>query len=347
MSSRKANLYALMLIALTACTKQNITPATESVRAETVNSSQQWWPFPNKNGGNGNSGQQTAFGLTQEQYDGETPQQVIDETQDRMNEAGVNLTRVQISLSEGSVNKSIDAYLEDGNNVQILVNWQNAKNGERNFPTSKETNFLKSQAEAFFQYYAPYKNQIAFVAVENEWDWQVMHGSNLQDYLNELAIITNIGHQYGFKVTDGGITATSLKRWTYSQLTGEEQEEWLDTYWIGLESGYKYYDYNALMNIINTYIAGVKNINIDYSNVHWHNDSECGGGFGIAAQAFLNACNTNEIVCNEFSISTNSLYLFSSTVDEIRGNAKYAVAYSGNDKDELAIRLTDAMLDEF
>ena len=347
MSSRKVNLYAVMLIALTACTKQNITPATESVSAETVNSSQQWWPFPNKNGGDGNSGQETAFGLTQEQYAGETPQQLIDETQERMNEAGVNLTRVQISLSEGPVNKAIDAYLEDGNDVQILVNWDDAKNGKRDFPTDKEINSLKSRAEAFFQYYAPYKDQIPFVAIENEWDWQVMHGSNLQDYLDELAIITNIGHQYGFKIADGGITSTSLKRWTYSQLTGEEQQEWLDKYWVGLESGYKYYDYNDLMNIVNTYIAGVKNINLDYSNVHWYNESECGNGFATAAAAFLTACNKNVVVCNEFYISTNSLYLFSSTVDEIRSYAKYAVAYSGNDKDELAIRLTDAMLDEF
>src|SRR4051794_28801743 len=106
MSRSKATLYSVMLFVLTACSKQSSTPISESVQAEPVTSNQQWWPFPyrgnSESGGSDGSdgGEQTIFGLTQQQSIGETPQGLMYETESQMKEAGVSLTRVQTTLSQ-------------------------------------------------------------------------------------------------------------------------------------------------------------------------------------------------------------------------------------------------------
>ena len=334
MLTRNITPYACMLVLLAACSKQNTPPVSESAQAGGSNSSLRWhWIVQN-------TGQETVFGLIKEQGANQTIQSGIEENQNDMNTAGVNLTRRSIALSEATESNTIDTYLEDGYNVQIIVNWNGGVNGTRGFPSGGDLEFLKSRAAAFFEYYAPYKKQIPCVAIENEWDWEVVHGANLQDYLAELRVMTTIGHQYGFKITDGGITSTALQRWTYSQLDGDAQVQWDENYWVGLNAGY---DYNDLIDIVNSYAAGVQNIDIDHSNVHWTNATTCGNGFATATQIFMEACNKKSVVCNEFSIRTDSSSLFDSTVNEITGNAEFAIAYSGTN-DGPSIKLSDEML---
>jgi hypothetical protein len=339
MFKRKVNLYAVLFMALTACTKQEITPNNQLSSSDESNFL--WWPRKNQNP----DAQpiSTLWGLTQEPNLSQINQQNMDYSKKRMAEAGVQLTRISIAIGEDISNVTIDNYLADGYNVQILANWNAGTNGYRGFPTINDTALVRSRAEAFFKYYAPYKKQIPFVAIENEWDWEAMHGASVADYLTELAIITDAGHKYGFKVADGGITSTSLQRWTYSQLSGQEQEEWGNDYWIGINGGYSYTD---LMNIVNTFIDGVKNIAIDYSNVHWCNTTQCSNGFATAIETYADACNKNASVCNEFYIRTNSFGLFDATLNEVKGNVLYALAYSGTNNDGKAIWLTDEMLND-
>jgi len=314
---RKAKLYALLLIVLTACTKENLSPISSS-SSVTANSEQEQLVWP------------TIFGLAIEDTS-------YNDTKADMSKAGVKIIRQGIFLSETTIDKTIDKYLSDGYRVQIDICWFDSTNGYRGFPT--DTNAIKSKADAFFKNYSDRKAYIPFVTVENEWDYQVQHGSNLQAYLRELSIITSIGHKYGFKIGDGGITSGSLQRWTYSQLTGTAQEEWKKNYYVGLNN-----DYDGLLNIVNTYIASAKNINFDYSNVHWYNTIRCCGGYATASLAFLKACKKRVQVCNEFGIRTSSLNLFTQTDGEITNHALYAIAYSGSNVTGKAITLTDEML---
>ena len=323
MSPRKVPLYAMLLIAVTACTKQEIIPSSASsvsLSDASYAAAQQQILY------------QTIFGLIEEKASDE-------QTKADMKTANVNIIRLTIFLSETTVNKTIDNYLSQGYNVQISVSWFTGTNTNRGFPPPKDTSAVRSQATAFFKYYADRKKQISFVSIENEWDHEVQSGANLQDYINELSIITSVGHKYGFKIADGGITYASLQRWTYSQLTGTAQEQWKQKYYVGLNN-----DYDGLLNMVNTYIAAAKKINFDYSNVHWYNNLICGNGYSTASQTFMTACNKKTPVCNEFGIKTSSLTLFTQTVDEITGNALYAVAYSGTNKRGKAIKLTNAML---
>jgi hypothetical protein len=319
MLNRKANFYLLAVLLCTACTKQEILPTpVEKVSSQSIEQQKKAII--------------TTFGLAEDDTD-------YDDTKSDMKEAGVNTIRLGIDLSGKTVNKLIDKYLADGYNVQIIVNWSNDVNGYRAFPKAKDSNLVKSQAETFFKNYADRKNMIPFIAVENEWDYQVQHGSNLQDYIKELSIITAAGHKYGFKIADGGITSGTLQRWTYSQLNGSAKEKWKNKYYVGLKN-----DYEALLNMVNTFIAGAKKINYDYSNVHWYNTIRCGGGFATASLAFMKASNKKMVVCNEFGIRTSSLQLFTQTVNEITGKAQWAIAYNGSNIKGKAIKLTDAML---
>ena len=176
--------------------------------------------------------------------------------------------------------------------------------------------------------------------MENEWDNIHYHSGTIEDYLNELSVITAVAHAYGFKVADAGITSTSLRRWMYSQLTGDAQEQWKATYYVGLNN-----NYTTLLKAVNAYTEGIKRISIDFTNVHWYNLVSCGAGFESATQTYMKACGKTAVVCNEFGIRTNSTELFRETVDEIRGKAYYALAYSGaSSSSGKAITLTDEML---
>lgn len=326
MFKRRVNLCAVILIALTACTKQDITPISESVSSNEADQAGWWhWPPPPPPS-------ETTWGLSEESTSS-------DQTKQRMNNANLKLTRIPIVLSTSTMNKAIDNYINDGYDVQINITWSGGTNGYREFPT--DTFNVKTKAEAFFSHYAQYKDHIPFVGVENEWDYQVQHGSNLQNFLNEFSAITTVGRKYGFNIADGGITSGALQRWTYSQLTGSEKEQWSRDYYVGNNAD----DYLSLMNIVNTFVARAKIINYDYANVHWYNTSDCDNGFERASQIFMNACGKSTVVCNEFGIRTNSQTLFDQTADEIRGNAKYAIAYSGTNKSGKAIKLSDPMLD--
>lgn len=319
MINRKASIYLLAILLFTACTKQETIPTQDdSVSSQTIDQS--------------NKTVVTTYGLAEDDTD-------YNDTKSDMSLAGVNTIRLGISLSTNTVNKLIDKYMNDGYNVQVIVNWENDINGYRDFPTAKDTNKLKSQADAFFKYYSDRKSKIPFIAVENEWDYQVQHGSNLQDYIKELSIITTVGHKYGFKIADGGITSGSLQRWTYSQLSGTAQTQWGKKYYVGLNN-----DYNGLLNIVNTFISGAKKINYDYSNVHWYNTFRCGNGFVTASQAYMKACNKKQVMSNEIGIRTSSLTLFTQTVNEVTGKTPWAIFYNGSNIKGKAIKLTDQML---
>jgi hypothetical protein len=322
MSHRKTNLYALLFVLLAACTKQEVisSSAPSSSLSDTSYAAAVQTPLLSR------------FGLIEQ---GTTAAQL----QTDMQTANLKITRIEMFLSQGSQSTTIDKYLAAGYHVQIGLCWFAGTNLTRVFPGANDTDALKSNAEAFFKYYQNRRRQISFVSIENEWDHTVQLGSNLQDYINELSIMTRLGHKYGIKIADGGITYASLQRWTYSQLTGTDQQLWKQNYFVGLHN-----NYDGFLNMVNTYISAVKNINFDYSNVHWYNITACNNGYKTASQRFMVACNKTVSVCNEFGIETSALSLFTQTVNEINGNALFAIANSGTNQPNKAVILTDSML---
>lgn len=260
---------------------------------------------------------------------------------EKLDYAGIKLTRVSLFLSEKTKSGVIDRYLKAGYHLQVNLNWSNVAFGPQPFPTN--INNVKKRAEEFFKNYASQKDQIPLVVVENEWDNVLYHKGTIDQYLNELAAITEIGHKYGFKIADAGITSTGLRRWAYTQLSAAEADEWFQQYWVGGKMD----NFNLLIKAVNYYAEGIRNIPVDYLNVHWYNINGCFDGFDKCAEAYKKACNKTNLICNEFGIKLNSEALFEATVNELNGKVAYAIAYSGTGKGdgESAVRITDPMLE--
>ena len=256
----------------------------------------------------------------------------------KMRTAGVKLVRNQLILSLKTKGSYIDQYIQDGYNVQINLNWSNTASGPVAYPT--DLNLVKQRAEIFFKYYAPNVKSIPVVVVENEWDNTAFHKGNISDYIAELSAITEIGHKYGFKIADGGLSSTNLRRWTYSTLSGDAANTWANNYFVGPRLD----TYPTVIQTVNSYAASISTIPLDYLNVHWYNIDACYNGFKTAAQAYLKACNKQLIMTNEFGIKTDSCPLFDSTVDELSASAYYAISYSNNTKGGDAVSLTDEMI---
>lgn len=316
MSNLKPGLYVAILFIFIACTKKDISPTSIPVALKQPEQLQE---------------SAELFGLL-------VAQATDEQIKKQMDTADTKLIRLHLYLSEATSNRTIDRYLADGYYVQINLNWKTTAYGPVPFPT--DTVLVKKQAREFFRYYRSYKKQITFIAVENEWDTPDYHTGNIKDYINELEIITRLAHKHDFKISDAGITSASLQRWMYSQLTGTEKDNWRLNYYVGLDN-----NYDALVSMVNNYIDGAKKIDFDYSNVHWYNAHKCSDGFGTASKTFMKACKKDTVICNEFGIKTNSDELFNETVNEIKGNAFRALAYSGTDVSSgKAIKLSDDML---
>lgn len=266
----------------------------------------------------------------------------------KMDSAGFKLIRLPIFLSTATSNSSINQMINWGYNVQINLNWK---------PTSTavawvtDTVLLKSRANTFFTYYLPYKNQIPVIAIENEWDNNSYHSGSINDYITELRILTTMAHSYGFKVMDAGVTSTALQRWTYSQLSGTEATTWRQNYFVGQTLP----TYLPVLAQVEAYAGLIRNIPIDYLNVHWYNVTQSSNGFQRATGIYAMRCSKKyiPIVTNEFGQKTQSYQVWSQTVNEVSKYSlvdtnkvfqelrvvPYAIAYSGVNDPNLAIRL--------
>lgn len=273
------------------------------------------------------------------------PMDVIAENESLLRSVNLKTIRLPFFFGQTTTNeKTIDKYLADGFNVAINFNFLSTESA---VPFPADSTMIRSKAEYFFNKYAPKKNQIPFVTIENEWDnirYHLGGTANLlvavPTYLNELSICTEVGHKYGFKIADAGITSTSLRRWMYSVLTGDEQTKWANQYFTAHTRD----DYNTLVNTVNQYCLGAVNIPFDFSNTHWYNDSTVNGGFDLASKTFAMACSKQSIyrVNNEFGVKNTAVW--SDTVKEIAGNVAYGIAYSGQNKINEAVLLSPEML---
>jgi hypothetical protein len=226
---------------------------------------------------------------------------------------GINIVRATVTYSTNTYNKNIDTYLNDGYDVAINFNYQ-ATPIPMPWPT--DTVMIRQKAEAFFSYYQKWFSQIPVVVCENEWDYAAYHTGPIQDYLNELAIVVQVGHKYGFKVTDAGITDGKIRM---------------------------FYQGNAN---IDTFLTGIKTIPEDYCNFHWYvaNDQTQNFNLRDVVNYYLEATGKSKPMTNEFGLKTNSLLLWINEVIALKGFVYYGVAYSGTNIPNQAITLSNSML---
>lgn len=249
--------------------------------------------------------------------------QTLDQTEQILTKAGIEIVRVPLFFSSTISSNQIDNYLDDGYKVQINLNWKATNAGPVPFPT--DTALIRTRAEAFFKYYQPWVNRIPMVVVENEWDNGILtavgtgyHSGTIQDYLTELSIVVEVGHKYGFKVCDAGITDGAIKQWYSGKLDLTE------------------------------FFTGIKTIPTDTVNFHWYVSADAVKAYDvkIVALAYMQACGKTHIVNNEFGIRTDTPDLWLALIGALKGFADCAIAYSGVNDPGKAIQLTPDMINE-
>src|ERR1700749_2893333 len=107
MSNHKASLYALVLIALTACSKE-LSPIPENTEKQPP--SQQLIPEEEEA-----PQPKTRFGLM-------TSLTSTSETEAQLDKAHVRIVRAPLFLSQTIIGKTIDEYIADGYRVQVNLN---------------------------------------------------------------------------------------------------------------------------------------------------------------------------------------------------------------------------------
>ena len=239
--------------------------------------------------------------------------QNVNTVETTMTTDGINIVRATVNYSTGISNKNIDTYLNNGYDVAINFNYQATP---KPMPWPTDTVMIRQKAEAFFSYYEKWLSQIPVVACENEWDYAAFHTGPIQNYLNELSIVVQVGHKYGFKVTDAGITDGKIRMF-----------------------------YQGNVNI-DTFLTGIKTIPEDYCNFHWYvaNDQTQNFNLRDVVNYYLQATGKSKPITNEFGLKSNSLRLWVNEVNALKGFVYYGVAYSGTNIPNQAITLSNTML---
>ena len=275
------------------------------------------------------------WGIKQSNDDNAATEKILTET-------CVKCVRIASYYSDPKVwNSVIDEYLRKGFMVQINLNWKSTGTTS-DYPTNDA--LIRSKGEEFFKYYEQYKHLIPVVVIGNEWDNRNYHSGTIAQYLNELSILTEVGHKYGFMIASAGITGSGLGRWAYSKLIGAEQSWWKANYFTGLKK-----EYDLMVRTIDEFAAGARSIPFDYANTHWYNKDDVPGGYPIALKLYMDACGKIRAINNEFGIKVtsskiNALNLFLKTILEIKASGvEIAILYSGDGRGTNAIRITDEM----
>lgn len=275
------------------------------------------------------------WGIKQSADDNEVTKKLLRDT-------CVKCVRLATYFSDSKVTSSvIDDYLKEGYHVQVNFNYKSTTKTVE-YPTNDA--IIRSKAEAFFSYYLKYIHLIPVVVVENEWDNKNYHSGTIAQYLNELNIVTEVGHKYGFLIASAGMTGSGLGRWIYSKLTGDEATWWKANYFVGLKN-----NYDLMVKYADEFCAGVRSIDIDFANTHWYNKDKCAGGYSQALKIYMDACGKTRAINNEFGIKVtssniNALALFAATIAEMKlSGIEIGVLYSGDGLKNNAIRITDEM----
>lgn len=260
----------------------------------------------------------------------------INATEGILAATNLKIARVAIFLSTQLSSSTIDKYIDDGFLVQINVNWVPTTSVVP-FPT--DLSLYESRLNTFLANYQDRIDSIPLLICENEYDNLLYHSGGSDNYLPELNLFNSLCQTAGFKTADGGLTSTALQRWNYSNLSGSDALAWKSHYFVGLSD-----DYANFLIRINAFLDGISFIPLDYANVHWYNNISAYGGFPSAAGFIKEQTAKDKLITNEFGIKTNTFTLFQQTVNELKDDVEYAIAYSGINTSGKAITLSNQML---
>ncbi|MEO7209854.1 MAG: hypothetical protein ABIY35_02825 [Chitinophagaceae bacterium] len=192
----------------------------------------------------------------------------------------VKMTRMTLSMDTwtGS-NAPLDALQNAGYKVLLNVYWKRIRGADGSkmaqpFPTGNDLDVYRSKLNDILTKYKP-----EILLVENEELVLKFHSGDIGDYLNMLKVAVDVAHSHGVKVSDGGITNPQISLLIYDYLVSQNQRDEADRFGNASMDGRilkfaKTHDMNSdlaqKLSQAQKLVQGLRNIDIDYVNLHWY-----------------------------------------------------------------------------
>ncbi len=266
----------------------------------------------------------------------------------------VKTTRMTLSMDtwNGS-NPALEALQNAGYKVFLNVYWKKIRNTDgtktpQPYPTGNDLNVYREKLNEILTKYKP-----EVLLVENEELVLKFHSGDIKDYLNMLKVAVEVAHSKGVKVSDGGITNPQVSLLIYDYLMNQNRRseaasfgksamnarilKFAQNHNMATDLGRKLAQAQEL-------VAGLKDIDIDYVNLHWYEPlSEKGtenisnytaavtpNALGYAVQ-YLKAVTGKDVILGECGQVNSNASLTLSMLQEIsKSGVPYAIWLSSD-----------------
>lgn len=273
---------------------------------------------------------------------------------DILKQLHVKTTRMTLSMDTwtGS-NPALEALQNAGYKVFLNVYWKKIRNADgsktpQSYPTGNDLNVYREKLNEILTKYKP-----EVLLVENEELVLKFHSGDIKDYLNMLKVAVDVAHSKGVKVSDGGITNPQVSLLIYDYLLSQNRRN--DAVSFGnsaMNSRVLKFAQNHDMNsdmgkklaMAQELVQGLKNIDIDYVNLHWYEPLSEKGTENISnkisavtpkalgfAVEFLKAVAGKEVILGECGQVNSNASLTLSMLQEIsKSGVPYAIWLSSD-----------------
>ncbi|TZF86467.1 hypothetical protein FW774_05345 (plasmid) [Pedobacter sp. BS3] len=266
---------------------------------------------------------------------------------------GVPYVRTRIWLNKWN-GKCIpcEAITAAGLKIILNINAGAPVNGPVPFPTDI-TAYKKTVREILTKY------KPALVSIENEEDNPLYHTGTAEDYINELKAGTEIAHQMGIKVSNGGITSALVAMLTYQDMIQHGRTNEADIFARKIFPDYKVRNLakiisnNEKIRFATSVLEAIKSSDVDYINFHWYTPGRGLKGADISTKtdvnvldditAFLKKSTGKPVITTEIGQLAPSPVIVTNLLQKTSElNMDFVIWYSGDGGDGKAIALQNA-----
>ena len=287
---------------------------------------------------------------------------------DILKQLHVKTTRMTLSMDtwNGS-NASLEALQNAGYKVLLNVYWKKIRNTDGSktpqpYPTGSELETYRSRLNDILTKYKP-----AVLLVENEELVLKFHSGDISDYLNMLKVAVEVAHSKGVKVSDGGITNPQISLLIYDYLISQNQRDEASRFGKSAmsarvlkfaQSHNMNSDMGKKLEQAQKLLQGLRNIDIDYVNLHWYEPLSEKGTANVSASigavtpgalghavSFLKAVTGKDVILGECGQINTSASLTSSMLQEIASTGvPYAIWLSSDNGTTKALNSGKSLL---
>lgn len=237
------------------------------------------------------------------------------------------------------VDKSFEIYTSYGLKTVWNINFTQQLNGIRD--RTIDTTLFKNGISLFFRKYKP-----EVVVNENEIDNNLYYFGSVNGYLAELRILVDSAHKYGVKVADAGLHDDYLCWYVAKDYQARKLTDSLN-WWMSLTfnpmmkaswNGTKT-SFSNHISFYDTLLSEMRNISIDYWNIHVYQDSIPPNITLIYLQTINNWGNRyfgKPMISNEFGLKnkSNPDAVTSMMMSFIILKIPYGIYFSGSGNDK-------------